>query len=58
MALNASEVHDLREFVLSKACLEYRNGAPCVQRGSTPMIGSMHEPCYRVEQMLDLVDRI
>ncbi|MCU1355154.1 MAG: hypothetical protein JWM89_572 [Acidimicrobiales bacterium] len=58
VAISSAQKAALREWVTSKACAEFRNGKPCVQRGSTTMAGDMHEPCDRVVEILDIVDQI
>lgn len=43
--------------VLSESCEEYRHGLPCVKRkDSLRMIGEMHEGCYWVGEIFDLLD--
>jgi hypothetical protein len=58
MALTANEKADLREYVLERACSEYRSGKPCVQRDPrSEMIGERHAGCVKAEEMLALVEK-
>lgn len=57
MPLTDAEKAELKRWVLSKACDEYRRGEACVQRkDSTRMIGDMREGCYWDGHILELSD--
>ena len=58
MALSQAEIQELRDFILSKSCEQYRQGQPCVPRNGTTMVGTLHAPCLRVQDMLALVAKI
>jgi len=57
MSLTASEKDELREYILGRACGEFRRGEPCVQRNNSAMVGDAHAACAQVQEMLDLVNR-
>jgi hypothetical protein len=58
MPLTRAEKNDLRDYVLARACEEYRQGRPCIQRKpATAMIGTLHAGCDEVRRMLLLVNR-
>jgi hypothetical protein len=57
VALTADEKAELKTWVLGKSCEEYRRCDPCVKRKpTTRMIGDMHEGCYWVGHILQLVE--
>jgi hypothetical protein len=56
MPLSAMEKEELRQYVLERACNEFRRGEPCVLRDDkTEMVGSLHAGCARAQAMLALV---
>ena len=56
MALTNAEKSTLTQYVLARACEEFRQQKPCVQRDpKTTMVGAMHAGCLEVQQMLALV---
>ena len=55
MALTAAEKDRLSEYVLERACAQYRKGEPCIQRNNSPMVGPFHAGCVKAEEMLALV---
>ena len=58
MPLTATEKEELRQYVLERACNEFRRGEPCILRDDkTEMIGDMHAGCVPAEAMLALVAR-
>ena len=56
--LTAAEHQDLHDFVLSKACAEFRAGLACIRRNDSKMIGRKHAACDEVDQALSLVAKI
>lgn len=57
MPLTTQEKDELREYVLLRTCVEYRNAKPCVQRNDSEMIGDRHAGCVKAEAMLALIDK-
>jgi hypothetical protein len=56
MPLTVTEKEELRQYVLERACNEFRRDEPCVLRDDkTEMVGNMHAGCARVQEMLVLV---
>ena len=52
MPLTDQEKDDLREWIRSKSCNEFRRDESCIDRNDSAMIGDMHVGCYRVRQVL------
>lgn len=46
----------LREWIRGKSCNEFRAGEPCIDRNDSAMIGDMHAGCFRVRQILELIE--
>ena len=58
MTITAQEKSDLEDYVLLRACSEFRSGQPCVQRkADSKMIGNMHEGCVTADQMRSIIRR-
>ena len=58
MAITAAERDLLRDYALDRACEEFRQGKPCVQRKpDTKMSGALHSGCAYAAEMIEIIDR-
>ena len=57
--ISPAEEQELIDFIKSKGCRAWQEGRNCEpQPGKAEVVEGMHDPCRRVEQVLEIAERI